>query len=68
MKTFLSNLIQSNFSNSQQSSEFADDIVEAQPLWEYPNKALGLPKTVFSIDFTNVPEESEQSTELTLYT
>lgn len=29
-----------------------DAVVEAQPLWEYPNKALGQPETVFTVDFT----------------
>ncbi|XP_031640693.1 protein arginine N-methyltransferase 7 [Contarinia nasturtii] len=45
----------------EESSEFADDIVEAQPLWEYPSKALGMAKTVFSIDFVNATTSSEHN-------
>lgn len=45
----------------QESSEFADDIVEAQPLWEYPSKALGMSKTVFSINFTDSTTNSEHN-------
>lgn len=35
----------------QKSYQLADCVVEAQPLWEYPNKALGATKKVFHIDF-----------------
>lgn len=45
----------------QESSEFADDIVEAQPLWEYPSMALGMSKTVFSINFTDSTTNSEHN-------
>lgn len=45
-----------------------DALVEAQPLWEYPNKALGQPKTIYSRDFTKKSDNSTSSTHLILET
>lgn len=39
-------------------------MVEAQPLWEYPCRALSLPQPVLTIDFSNFIETKQQCTTL----
>ncbi|KAH8253267.1 hypothetical protein KR032_004540 [Drosophila birchii] len=41
----------------ERSAEQAVSQVEAQPLWEYPCRALAPPQQVLSVDFTNFSEE-----------
>lgn len=45
-----------------------DTLVEAQPLWEYPNVALGHPKTVYEINFTTSDNCSEFKTDIPIET
>ncbi|KAH8402142.1 hypothetical protein KR009_010012 [Drosophila setifemur] len=41
----------------ERSAEQAVSLVEAQPLWEYPCRALSEPQEVLSVDFHNFNEE-----------
>lgn len=42
----------------------ADALVEAQPLWEYPCRALTLPQPVLTVDFSNFLQTKQQCTKL----
>lgn len=39
-----------------------DTLIEAQPLWEYPNIALGHPKTVYEINFSTQINDNDETT------
>ncbi|XP_020808100.1 protein arginine N-methyltransferase 7 [Drosophila serrata] len=41
----------------ERSAEQALSLVEAQPLWEYPCRALAQPQQVLNVDFNNFSEE-----------
>ncbi|KAH8305910.1 hypothetical protein KR018_003205 [Drosophila ironensis] len=41
----------------ERSAEQAVSLVEAQPLWEYPCRALAEPQEILSVDFTKFKEE-----------
>lgn len=45
-----------------------DMLVEAQPLWEYPNVALGSPQTVCEIDFGAEINDTETTTAIPIET
>ncbi|XP_023027368.2 arginine methyltransferase 7 [Leptinotarsa decemlineata] len=42
----------------EESCKISDDNVEAQPLWEYPGRALSSVADIAEIDLINIPEES----------
>ncbi|XP_014662743.1 PREDICTED: protein arginine N-methyltransferase 7-like [Priapulus caudatus] len=42
------------------SAEISDSLIEPQPLWEYPGKALSEPFTVMDFDFRQAVTEQEQ--------
>jgi len=42
--------------------------VEAQPLWEYPCRALAQPQEILSVDFTNFALEQHKQGQLQLTT
>jgi len=46
-----------DFSCLQRSAEQAVSLVEAQPLWEYPCRALSEPQEVLNVQFSNFSKE-----------
>lgn len=49
-----------NYNVLQTSSDKCDSPIEAQPLWEYPGKALSLPFVIQKFDLTgNVTEHED---------
>lgn len=42
----------------------ADAMIEAQPLWEYPGRALTLPQPVLTVDFSTFMASKSQTTKL----
>lgn len=53
---FYDNIVSYMLKNLQESSRISDDIVEAQPLWEYPGIALTEEEEIASISMLNPPE------------
>lgn len=49
---------------AQSSSDLADALIEAQPLWEYPGRALTQPLPVLTIDFGQFMTAKAQNTKL----
>ncbi|XP_034477590.1 protein arginine N-methyltransferase 7 isoform X1 [Drosophila innubila] len=50
----------------QRSAEEALSLVEAQPLWEYPCRALAQPQEILSVDFANFGLEQHKEGQLQL--
>ncbi|KAH8298510.1 hypothetical protein KR044_008953 [Drosophila immigrans] len=50
----------------QRSAEQALSLVEAQPLWEYPCRALAKPQEILSVDFANFGLEQQKQGQLPL--
>lgn len=47
----------------EKSANLADSIVEPQPLWEYPCRALGKPQEILTVDFAKFMETKRTITE-----
>lgn len=57
-----------NHNFQQASSNQTDAVIEAQPLWEYPCRALAVPKQVMLVDFADFLQKQEQTVQWTFGT